>query len=93
MLTHDVPRSQGVENVLKRARQMTEFQWTPIKKCPVGLFIQPVEWKEFVRTHLPAWFPQKGLIYSSVRHLEKFIGYNVSLETFVTALANPESVL
>jgi len=93
MLIHDKPRSQGVENVLKRARQMTEFLWTPMKKCPVGLFLQQDKWKEFVRTYIPAWLPQKGLIYSSVRHLEKFIGYNVSFETFVSALTNLESVV
>ena len=93
MLIHDAPRSQGVANVLKRARQMTEFRWTPEKKCPVGLFLLEPPKRTFVGTHFPAFHPQKGLLYSSVRNLEKFIGYNVSFETFVSALANPDSVV
>jgi len=93
LLRHDVPCSQGVANVLKRARQLAEFSWTPVKNFPVGMFLLEPERKKFVQTNLPAWLPQKGLPYSSVRHLEKFIGYNVSLETFATALANPNSVV
>ena len=41
----------------------------------------------------PAWLEQRGAVYSSCRFVEKYIGYNISLETFTTAAANPESVL
>lgn len=91
--TYDQPRSQGAANVLKRARQFTELRWTPIAKMPRTASIESKENdKEPVSYYLP-WRPYFGLPYSSARIEEKFIGYNVSLETFYTALANPKSVL
>jgi hypothetical protein len=49
--------------------------------------------EDAIRLYWKTWQPVHGLPYSSVRFEEKFIGYNVSLETFLTALANPKSVL
>lgn len=92
-LYHDKPVSPGVENALKRARQMVEFPWTPIRRIPSGhIFRTPTE-KKYVDMWLPPHFPQQGMIYSSVRLHCKFVGSNVSFETYVTALANPGSVL
>jgi len=31
-LIYDVPRSQGVQNMLDRSRNMTEFRWTPAQE-------------------------------------------------------------
>ena len=92
-LYSDKPMSPGVENALKRARQMVELQWTPVKRIPAGhIFYTPTE-KKYVDLWMPPHFPQKGVIYSSPRTYGKFIGSNVSIETFMTALANPNSVL
>ena len=33
-LYHDIPKSIGVENALKRARQMLDIRWIPIEKFP-----------------------------------------------------------
>ena len=33
----DKPTSQGMENALKRARQMVDFRWTPIRPVPAGM--------------------------------------------------------
>lgn len=92
-LYHDKPRSKGVENALKRARQMVELQWVPIQKIPAGYGFTSPTGKHFIDAWLPAHLPQTGMIYSSSRVHNKFVGTNVSIETFMTALANPNSVL
>lgn len=89
----DKPQSKGVENALKRARQMVELQWTPIRRIPSGLIFRTPTDKKWLDTWMPPHLPQKGVIYSSPRTHNKFIGTNVSIETFMTALANPNSVL
>jgi len=94
-LYHDKPQSKGVENALKRARQMVEIKWTPCNKIPCGYgFSAPTATK---KTFIDAWFPghlpQVGMIYSSPRKYGKLVGINVSIETYMTALANPNSVL
>ena len=93
-LYHDIPKSQGVANALKRAKQMVEFEWTPVKIIPAGNYFGELNGgTRWGYVTMPPWRPQKGLIYSSARKSEGFIGYNVSFETFVIALANPNSVL
>ena len=86
MLIHDAPRSQGVANVLKRARQMTEFRWTPVGDIPVYT-------KATGRTNLFAGQEQLGMLYSSPEPTDKFLFENISFETFLAALANPDSAL
>ena len=89
----DKPISHGVENALKRAKQMVELSWVPIRMIPSGyIFNTPTE-KKYIDAWIPAHFPQRGVIYSSVRLHSKFVGSNVSLETYMTALDNPNSVL
>lgn len=94
-LYHDIPKSTGVENALKRARQMLEFRWTPVERFTTGVSSAEPAGSPKIRRdiYFPSWRPQTGLPYSSVRHNEKYIGFNVSFETFVTALQNPKSVL
>lgn len=94
-LYHDIPQSRGVENALKRARQMLDITWVPVERFPSGTSSSEPAGTPRVRRdfNLEAWRPQKGMAYSSVRREEKYLGYNVSLETFMTALYNPKSVL
>jgi len=89
----DSPRSKGVENALKRARQMVELSWTPVANCPIGRSVITAEGKKYIDCYMNAWLPQTGAIYSSVRQFEKFIGFNVSHETFMTAASDPRSVV
>ena len=37
MLYSDKPISKGVENALKRAKQMVELKWTPVKRMPSSM--------------------------------------------------------
>ena len=93
-LTHDVPQSQGAANALKRAKQMVNIAYTPCKAMPIvtKVFDENVQ-PSMVRSFSIPGFPLQGIVYSSVRRVEKFVGYNVSPETFVTAVANPNSVI
>ncbi len=89
----DKPSSHGVENALKRAKQMVELSWVPIRMIPSGYIFNTPTDKKRIDAWMPAYFPQRGVIYSSVRLHSKFVGSNVSLETYMTALDNPNSVL
>ena len=94
-LYHDIPKSKGVENALKRARQMLDIQWIPVQRFPSGVSSSEPEGTPKKRRdfNMAAWCPQTGMAYSSTRRNEKYLGFNVSLETFMTALDNPKSVL
>ena len=85
-LVADVPENEGVANVIKRARQMTEVLWQPLKKFPKVYGI-------YESDDFSPEFPVVGLPYSSTRMVEQFIGPNLSFETFFTALENEDSVL
>lgn len=94
MLYPDKPKSQGVANGLKRAAQMTGFEWTPLKPIPgVIYYFDREQRKNYLEYYMQAGLPQKGVIYSSARIVDKHIGFEVPLETFATALQNSDSVL
>lgn len=82
----DEPSTIGQVACLARMKQMRDIAVTPILDLP---YIKNVS------THLvhPAGQTFYGVPYSSVRQTDKFIGFNVSLHTFMTALQNPKSVL
>lgn len=91
---YDLPENRGVMNAIKRARQMTGFSWTPVSQLPAVLSYNDMAGeRQYQSWKMIPWFPQKGLIYSSVLKAQKFIGFNVSFEAFVTALSDPDSVL
>lgn len=94
-LYHDIPKSVGVENALKRARQMLDIRWTPVERFPSGVSSSEPAGTPKIRRdfHYAPWRPRTGMAYSSVRRNEKYVGFNVSIETFMTALYNPKSVL
>lgn len=94
MLYPDQPGSQGVANGLRRAAQMTNFEWNPLKPIPGVIFYYDKEMnKNYLEYYIQAGLPQKGVIYSSARIVDKHIGFEVPLETYATALRNPDSVL
>ena len=86
MLISTKPDSKGKEAVLYRSRQLTEFQWTPVGNIPVYT-------KQTGPTVLRAGEPQQGMLYSSTEPTDKFITENVSFETFLSVIANPDSAL
>ena len=70
-----------------------------IKRTPVRRFAKSTIYRDETNarhdmdTFIPAYYPQQGVNYSSVRRYEKFVGDNVLFETYLSALANPRSVM
>lgn len=89
----DTPTSTGMANALRRAKQLADLRWTPVRPLPAGIKAEKEGEKVFYPIFLPPWRPQTGANYSAARFDEKYIGFNVSLHTYMTALANPDSVL
>lgn len=71
--------SLGRVNAVKKARQMTDLEFTPLK--PIGQRSGIYE----------AGVSYKGVMYSSVKELGTFVGSSVSIHTFMTAINNPRS--
>ncbi len=75
--------SEGIKNIVKRARQLAEFRWTP-KKDVVGFNGDNIFKANEVVTGIPYGQPvQSGA----------FIGYGASLDTFKQAVSNINSKL
>ena len=89
----DLPLNEHRANVLKRAEQFLRLRYTPLKAIPSLTIDRTVEPKQFYPTHFLPFRPIKGANYSAVRYNEKYLGQNVSFETFLTAVLNPNSVL
>lgn len=88
----DMPESEGMKNALRRAKQLAELRWTPVRPFPT-IVSSGVPGTDACRVFAPAWRPQIGANYSAARFDEKYIGVNISLDTYMTAVANPDSVL
>ena len=86
MLISTKPDSAGKAAVLFRARQLSEFKWTPLADIPTFT-------RQTGKTKFSAGEEQKGILYSSSEPTDKFIGENISFETLLSALANPDSAL
>ena len=82
----DVPENEGVANALKRARQMSDVVWQPVKPFPKLMSGK-------LTCDFSPEFPIVGLPYSSARLDETFIGVNVPYEGFFTAAQDESSVL
>ena len=76
-----IPANIGQVNCVRKALQMARIKWTPKSSIPnnSGTFTANVE--------------QTGMVYSSVKEFSQFAFIDVSLETFMTAVNNPRSVL
>ena len=69
----------GSLNAVKKARQMTDISFTPLK---------PIEANH--RTY-KSGKKYTGLIYSSVKEIGTYVGPNITFHTFMTAIHNPRS--
>lgn len=78
----DIPQNTGVYNAYRRAMQLKNVDWTALADIPNSN--GEYTYKTGVK---------KGIPYSSVKECDKFVGYNVSILTYVTAAHNPYSLL
>jgi len=86
MLYSTLPDTKAKAAVIARSRQLTDFKWTPIRDVPTYL-------RTVGNTVLPAGVEVPGFPYASTELKDKFFTENISFETFLTAIANPDSKL
>lgn len=77
----DVP-TPGALCAIKKAHQMTDIVFTPMDSIYANPGMEYKKGEEY-----------NGLIYSSVKEIDAFVGIDVSFHTFMTALHNQRSVL
>lgn len=80
-LIADEPETMGQRACLARAAQLRDIKFTPVADLVC------------ISNTYAAGTTVTGIPYSSTRLTDNFIGFNVSLHTFMTALHNPKSVL
>ena len=86
MLFSTKPNNEHEAAALARAKQLTDFKWTPVRD--IYTYIRRIG-----QTVFPAGAELTGFIYSSTERTDKFITENVSIETYLSAIANPHSKL
>ena len=86
MLIHTYPANEAEAAVIARSRQLTDFEWTPVRDVPTYT-------RNAGNTVLEAGVTVKGFPYSSEERNDKFFCENVSLESFLSAIPNPYSKL
>lgn len=69
----------GARNAVKKAYQLTDILYTP--KATIGA------------TSFKSGKEYKGMIYSSVKEINTYVGLDVSFHTFMTAVNNQRSLL
>lgn len=106
---HTIPESEGVLNVIKRCRQMTDIEWTPAVDLP-----------RFMRENTTPPYDANYDISDSMRYIGKFeagkkykgipygrctnyfpeygysntyVGLTIPFDTFITAIQNTESII
>ena len=79
-LVRDIPENRGVLNAYKKIQQIVNLQWTELSNSH-----DLNEGNSFPRERV-------GTPYSEVLNVDKFIAFNVSLKTFMTAVHNPYSL-
>lgn len=85
-LTSTLPTTQGQKNVLARAKQLSDFKFTPSGRIPTKDL-------EYDNTYFEPGVEYTGVPYASCEVNNKFIGENVTLDTLASAIENPDSVM
>lgn len=72
---------KAIEAIQRRSHHISEVEWEALAEIPTnsGLISKGDKYR--------------GIPYSSVKELDKFVGQDVSFYTFLTAVQNPKSVL
>ena len=87
MYIHERPQSKGIMNMRQRAYDLVNITYTLSSDLPAQ------EGNTFADKLIPEGTVCKGIKYSSTREEQLFIPQAVSLETFASAVLNPNSYL
>lgn len=79
----EMPSKKEILAVIRKSRQITDIEWTPLAQIP----------HNHGNGYFAANTPVTGLPYSSVKEIDKYIGFDVTIHTFMTAVNNPYSLL
>lgn len=91
---HAIPKTLGMLNAVKRAKQFTDVQWAPIAKMPGVILTKEYNWNSWADQDFVAGQVYTGVPYSGgVINTNTYVGLNIGLDSFVTAVQNPNSVL
>lgn len=88
-LVSAVPANGGVQAAILRARQMTDIMYTPTATIPCIRNVNGT----YEKTYLQPGVRYKGIPYSRTMGDDTQVGMNVSLDTFATAVLNPNGLL
>lgn len=88
-LVHAVPQCQGVANAIDRARSLTDVVWSPLTDMP-GMIKED---GSYLRQYFKAGVTYQGVPYSGVLQTGTYIGLDLNLGTFLSALQDERSVL
>lgn len=77
-----------IVNANARSNQVQKIQYVPVDEIPIITNYYDESYKK-----VKSGVSLNGLPYSSVKELDKFVPYNVSYKTFMTALNNKRSLL
>lgn len=86
MLISTKADTPGKKAVIERARQLSDFKWTPVKDVVTYS-------KASGKMFFAAGETVSGMPYSSAENNDKFIAENVLFETFLSMVENPDSAL
>lgn len=101
---HTMPESEGVLNVIRRARQLTDIKWTPAVDLPrlmLNWATYPVPasaQEDYYRGTFTAGVEYKGIPYGRSQSIAETYGYrtmgigdSTPIEAFIAGVGNPAS--
>ena len=91
VLISDKPETEGQRIALAKSKQLTDFTYVPVKDIPCKTIDTATG--NLVDIVLEAGVEYTGFPYSSNEVSNMFLCENITFETYLSALANPDSVL
>ncbi len=85
MYIHTNPITRGEQIAIAKARQLTDFKWTPLRDITTYTI------KDGYAV-IPAGKEVSGFPYSSTEATDKFIAENVKFDTFLSTIPNPDRI-
>ena len=95
---HTMPKNNGVLNVIKRCRQLTDIKWTPKFDIPRKSALEGVGDGRSFEDVFKAGVEYTGIPYSRANissakygYENFFVGFDIDIDTFMTAVRNENS--